>query len=507
MFQHHPRRFLLTTLTGLALVFSVESPARAQTDDETKALLKKLLIRVETLETELKKLREAGKTVVPDDPSKQRVVAMVEHNFFGAPYYRTTGNRFLAARVVLVNLTDQPIVLKREGTSLLLDGKKHAMPEALPTTIRSTSFQIGTQSFQLRSIKRLSALTLPSGGSGSAWLVFPELPQGRGVPKLSISLDIGKTPLAIDLNVRARARLRLSTRRIGPRGSLGLITVGGRIDTVNIGALVDQLDTLADAGVVRSVIQFGKLAPPVESRILSWLNQAASMAGRGTAPTSSSPFPTIPAAIRELHLAEVPNQRSGGSTAAQAQQVEALMINIRSVAQTPFDNKRRVHKSVEMAVASALASAYRVLPRSELLQEIKNGDPLTRPAALACGGGRLATEDLPLLLTLTTDDDPIIAQSALVSLRHFGEPTAVARLKSLALKNTPPLSPVALDSLAASRYPAAHKTLLDILGQAVPASRGAIVTTMARYPRPAFADAIHKFAILKIGDLLVKNRI
>ncbi|MFP6703380.1 MAG: hypothetical protein VB861_16655, partial [Planctomycetaceae bacterium] len=69
---------------------------------ENRALIRTLLERVETLEVELKKLRESGKTVVPSDPSKQQVVAMVESAFLGAPYYRTTGNRFFAAKLVLV---------------------------------------------------------------------------------------------------------------------------------------------------------------------------------------------------------------------------------------------------------------------------------------------------------------------------------------------------------------------------------------------------------------------
>ena len=55
-------------------------------------------------------------------------------------------------------------------------------------------------------------------------------------------------------------------------------------------------------------------------------------------------------------------------------------------------------------------------------------------------------------------------------------------------------SSTASESLAASRYPAAHATLLAMLSDADAKARKNIVGTMAKYPRPAFADAIHGFA-------------
>ncbi|MEE3364081.1 MAG: hypothetical protein VX304_00440 [Planctomycetota bacterium] len=496
-----PFRHCLACLVSLATLASTalgqDQPATASQPEPSvrnRTLIQKLIERVETLEIELGKLRQAGKTVVPTDPAKQRVVAMVESAFLGAPYYRTTGNRFLAAKLVLVNLTNTPLTVSRQATRLKVDGKQHMMPTAIPSTIRTASFQVGNQSFQVSSLKWLNEITLPAGGSGSTWVIFSQLPQGPSVPKLSLSLGIAKTPVTIDLNARARAKLAMSTRRIGPRGSLGLVTIGGPVDTINIAELVDQLDTLVTAGVVRSVIQFTDKAPPIESRIYSWLNQAASLAGQGTA-TGNTPFPRIPAAIRELHLAAIPNQRNSSRTSSSVRRnVPGVMMIQKSVSPNPFNNRVRVHKTVEHAVSASLASAYRVLPRGELLEEIRQGDPLTRPAALAWGGGRLRTEDLPLLLSLTNDDSQVIAQAATVSLRHFGEPAAVGRLRSLALQNQPGLSITAFDSLAASRYPAAHESLLKMLAQSDIKARKEIVSTMAQYPRPAFADAIHRFA-------------
>ena len=166
----------LATLTAAAL--GQDQPAAASQPEpavRNRTLIQKLIERVETLEVELKKLRQAGKTVVPTDPAKQRVVAMVESVFLGAPYYRTTGNRFLAAKLVLVNLTNAPLTVARQATRLKVDDKQHVMPTAIPSTIRAVSFQVGNQSFQMSSLKWLNELTLPAGGSGSTWVIFPQL--------------------------------------------------------------------------------------------------------------------------------------------------------------------------------------------------------------------------------------------------------------------------------------------------------------------------------------------
>ena len=231
MSPHSLKHLFATVVAMVALapasLLQAQAPAapKSQSPAGERALIQKLLQRVEILEVELKKLRETGKTVVPTDPSKQRVVAMVESSFLGAPYYRTTGNRFLAAKIVLVNLTNKSLTISRETAKLTADSKTHVMPSTLPSTIRSASFQVGNQGFQMSTLKWLGKLNLPSGGSGSTWVIFPELAQGPRVPKLILSLGIGESPVTIDLNARGRAKLAMTVRRLGPRGSLGLVTI------------------------------------------------------------------------------------------------------------------------------------------------------------------------------------------------------------------------------------------------------------------------------------------
>lgn len=483
------RRHVLLSLLALALLLPTASGQEQPAAD--RALLQKLLQRVETLEAELKKLKKAGKTLVPSDPKQQRLVALLETPFLGAPYYRTTGPRFFAAKLVLVNLNPKPVVIKPGDFRLLADGKAQATGE-LPSTFRSASFQVGTQSFQLSTLKPASVLTLPPGGTGSTWVVFHGLGSAPQVPQLTLKLGPGKDDISLDINAITRSRLGMDIRRIGPRGSLGLLTIDGSIDTINIASLVNELDTLATAGVVRSVIRFTSKAPVVESRIRSWLQQVASQAGRGNV-RSNSPFPTIPATIRELHLAAFPGTTSRPTGTGNFPGPPQVKLVRNPFGTSVSSSALRVHRTTEAAVAAALRSAYRAIPRDELLKEIVEGDPLTRPAAVAAGGGRLNSEHLPVLLKLTRDDQPALALAAITALRHFGEPAAVARLTELANRNQPPLAAAAITSLAAARYPAAHQALLKLLENIDPKSRLEVVRTLAQHPRPAFAAALYGF--------------
>ena len=104
-----------------------------------------------------------------------------------------------------------------------------------------------------------------------------------------------------------------------------------------------------------------------------------------------------------------------------------------------------------------MKSAIEVLPREELLAEIETGHPLTRVAALADGGSRLAVEDLPLVLKYADDDDPRMQLAALAALRHFGEKPAIEKLLEYARRNSEPTASLAIESLAASRYAVATR--------------------------------------------------
>ena len=297
-------------------------------------------------------------------------------------------------------------------------------------------------------------LQVPPGESAEKWLVFGGLPPGNQVPSLVLRIAAAGTAQEIDLNEAARRQMKLTVERIGPRGCLALLTVGGELNTVNIGSLVGTLESLVAQKVVRAVIRFDRSVPQLDGQILSWLQQGAFLAGRGE--NNNMQLPLFPAALRELHFARLPNHSAE---------------NLQGAA----GDEPRIHQRDAVAVRAALKSAIESLPRAELLAEIEKGHPLVRPVALADGGSRLTSEDLPLVLRFADGNDVKMQLAAITAVRHFGEPAAIDKLLFYARRNVEPTVSAAIESLAASRYAVAHQALLDVLKKEHPASRRIIV--------------------------------
>lgn len=430
-----------------------------------------LLQRLEKIEAELERLRNRQGRLLPDK-SDQRLMTLIETPYLGSVYYSSPdAARFFAARLILVNMTASPVTVGREDIGLNVDGGLHKMTD-LPPNLRSASFQVGKQNFELKNVRPAAQLVVPSGGSGSTWIVFPELPKGNHIPKLELVINVGKEPTRIDVNEYALSTLGLEVERLGPRECLALLTISGSIDTINAGSLVAALDELATQKVARAVIRWSDNAPPVDRQLLNWLKKAVTEAGRGE--SVNSPFPIVPVAIRELHLAQIPNVVSENHPNETAP-------------------ASRIHKTDVDAVNAALASAFEVLPRDGLLEEIEHGHPLSRAAALARGGGRLPADQLPLLLHYTDHNDPVLQRAALFALRHFGEAEVIDKLLHYARKGAEPLATAAIESLAASRYATAHDALLKLLQNEDPGSKKRIVGILARYPRPVWSETIYQF--------------
>ncbi len=193
-------------------------------------------------------------------------------------------------------------------------------------------------------------------------------------------------------------------------------------------------------------------------------------------------LPLIPASIRELHLSNFPNTFSNSP-----------------------QSKKVLHKDSYQAVQAALESAFEVLPRHVLLEEIKNGHTLSKAAAIASGGGRLPPEDLPLILKLADDDDIHIQTAALTALQHFGDEAALKKLIDYVKKNNSPLSGIATESLALSRYRQAQDFLLDLLKNEPPESQKQIVKILAKHPRLAWNEVVYQYAIDPNGEIILES--
>lgn len=444
-----------------------------------------MLKRLSRIEKELLELRiQAGR--VPDDRHDQRLLTLLETPYLGMVQFgAVNGQRFFAARLLAVNLTDRAAVLKRDDVQLVADGQTFAVKDP-PRQLRSVPLQLGQQPVQPRNLRMPETVTVPAGGTASTWMIFPELPPGSHVPQLVLKLQLAESPHEIDVNATQRDALDFVVERIGPRGSLGLVTIRGTLNTINVGALVAEVDRLALDKLVRVVIRFAEGSSIADPQLIRWLQYAVvHLDGAPQQRFVESQFPSLPASLHELHLAALP---AGNESRGLQMPYPA----------PDFPNPgrgagARIHNTDAEAIVAALQTAYEVLPRDELLQTIQSASRLERAAALAAGGGRLAVEHLPLLLRLADDDDTIVQQGALVALSHFGESAAIEKLAAWAAKNQPPLSTTAIGSLALSRYPAAHEALLKLLANEPPEGKKAIVRILAAVPRPIWSEALYEF--------------
>lgn len=478
-----------TVLIGLAVTLPgaaawAQEPDKS-TDDRPalpEAALKAVQERLERIEREI--LRLQGRTAgIPADAKDRGVFTLLETPFLGTAITGAReGTRFLAARLMFVNLTDQPITVERGDIVLSSNGVDYPLDD-VPKRLQFQAFSIGNENYRLSSLNPALQTEVPAGGTGTTWVVFAELPQGTDIPPMILKLKLGDKESQLNVNDAALSMLGLKVERIGPRGALGLLTISSTMNTINVGGIVEALDSLANQKVARAVVNFSDSATPLDSELLNWLQRAASRAGTNE-PTNNR-FPTVSAGIRELHVANLPNTRGEKKRTVLVQ--PGTFVGTQPDAQT-------MHATAAEAIEAALQSAYAVLPREELLKEIQEGNTLTRAAAMSAGGGRLTAGHLPLLTGYADDADPLIQNSALRALRHFGEEPAVAKLTEYVRKGNEPFASTAIESLAASRYEAAHQALLSILQNEPPESKRKIVEILAQYPRPIWSDTIYEYA-------------
>lgn len=382
------------------------------------------------------------------------------------------GQRVFAAQVRMANLSPEAVTIRRDEIRLTADGQTLKFGES--GSELHQGIQFGNQHRGASELRTPEMLTVPAGQARSMWVALAGVPQTAETPSLRLHLQAGDKPLEIDINEFARGLLRLTVETIGPRQALGLMTIDGRLDPVSVGALVAAMDRLAQAKVARVVVRWTDKAPQVDPYVLGWLYQSANRAGRESPPENNQfQFPLIPISIRELHLAHVPK----GSTSFYY----------------GGPSGTRVHDDAAAAVGAALASALRTLPADELLRQIETGHPMVRAAALRAGG-RLGVEHLPVLLRYAEGSDATLRSAAVEALGQYGEPAAIAQLVALAGADDKPLAAAAVESLAASRFAAAHQALHRWLQENPTRVTQDVVQALARHPRPLWADTIYGFA-------------
>ncbi len=446
-----------------------------------------VLERLERVERELIQLKQTKGLAV--DPQFSKVAVMVSDVRLDAQF---TGGaepmKTLSAKVMLINLTSKAIEVPADLYTLSVNGAD--LKVGIPQALAQRAFYDGTQTINYGSLKTVP-LKIEPGETGQTAVVFSGLAGGQSSLKPLILTVRGTDGQLgrVDLLEQSARLAQIKIERVGPRQALALITVGGPLTGLGSWSLISKLEDLVSEKVARVVVRFAEDGPQPDPNTWSWLQNVAMTSG--VSDYNNNLFGQIPAAISEFHVVTPKPQR------ANAQQNTVVNSSTRIVngvvLPTVRQTNRHVHQSVDDAVTEALASIYQVLPRNELLEEIQNGPAQTRTAALANGGGRLTAEDLPLLLKLAADNSIEIQKAAIRALRHFGEDSAITTLIEQARKNAGPVSDVAIESLAGSRFTKAHDALLDLLKNEPRGSRKVIVQALGQHARPIWSDALHGF--------------
>ncbi len=450
-------------------------------------LLRRLLDKVDQLDRDLRGVLKNAPKPLPENAADRKLIPMLETAVtqtlhLANPMGQSVEHRVFVAKLTLINLTPETITVEPSQITLEADGNPLKNGEADKQAL-NYGIQIGQQGYTLSTIKP-TTMKIASGSTGQTWILFGGIPRGPQLPKLLLKIAIADKPIDIDINAWATTKLNLSSRRLGPRGSLALLTINGELSSVSLGALIEELERLAAMKVTRAVIRWSEGAPPIDQQLSYWFLTAVQTLGRSE--YNNPQFPSLPNSFSQLRLAEIPQGNRQNIPPPNA--FGGMPVNPNAMAQASV-----IHDNVADAVVAALRSAYEVLPRGELLGDIRSDDELTRSAAISGGGGRLASDDVPLLLQLADDEKPAVQKAAISALRHFGEKPAIDKLLHFARKNTEPLSSMAVESLAASRYADAHDALLGMLEKEGADSRKAIVKVLAQNPRPVWSETIYKY--------------
>jgi HEAT repeat protein len=404
----------------------------------------------------------AAQDGVPAGTVTEGVRLTLETTHLGYTFVGDAGIRYFVTQVHVENLSDEPLTVPIADVALLVDGTEF-QPDIRHPKLTGYDFRVRGKSYRFRDLEQTEILSVAAGSTGSAWVVFTGLPEPARVPKLELQFEIRGASHSLDVTGLSAEQLGLEVERIGPRQVLGLLKVNGTLDSINVGLLVETVNQFSADGVTRIVVGFGDDAAEPDEPLGSWLRQTAE--GVQTSRTYAM-FPAVLSTAREFHVGGMPG------TASPAGQ--------------------HLHSTIADAVREALASAFRGLTPSEIAREVEEGHPLVQAAALAGGGGMLSSEFLPLILDRARSEDKNLRRAAFVALGHFGDKEAIEFLIQQAQSDDASVAGLALECLAASRFPQATEALETLLTGALSVPPAQIVQILSKYPRRQWADHLYQ---------------
>ena len=489
---------LLASSCCASISWSKDEPQPPLQKPQTPSL-EAVLDRLERVERELTQLKQSkGQNV---DPQLAKVAVVASDVRFDGQQY-VGGNepmRVLSAKVTIFNLTNKAIEVPADLYTLTVAGTE--LKSGVPPVLTSRAFSDGFQTISYNNLKT-NTLKLAPGEFGQTPLVFSGLAGTVGsLRPLVLTVRGTEGQLArVDLLEQAAKQSQITIERIGPRKALALVTINGPMTGISSWSLVSRLEELLAEKVARVVVTFGDSAPQPNPNVWNWLQYSATNSGIND--YNDQTHGQIPNGLAEFHVVN-PQTRRSTPTQVVGPSNQMRVINGMVQRFTPVAQNRHVHNSVDDAITDALGSIFQVLPRDELLAEIQSGSTHTRVAALANGGGRLGPEELPLIIKLANDNDVAIQKAAIRALRHFGDNEAIDLLVAQAKKNSGPISDVAIESLAGSRFTKAHEALLDLLKNEPMGSRKTIVQSLGRFARPIWAETLYGFVEAKDSGVRV----
>ncbi len=420
-----------------------------------------LLKRLREIEAEVRRIQQP-----PVNPQEQATAALLleESSLQVTNYYSKEAHKYLATRLVVINLSEKPLNIPAESVRLKAGATEIALTDR-PEGFEGQPVRVGNRHLPRDDIQPFETLEVPPGGTASAWLVFAGLERGPFIPPLTLQLTVGGQPRSIDVNAFERARLGLATERVGPASLLGMLTIRGELNTVNVGALAAELESLAENNVARVVVTWTDSASIADDLLRQWLMQIG--APNPYSQQQFSQLPSLPSAIRELHLANVPK----GSYPS---------------------NGTSTFETAGEAVTAALKSALQNVPVRALVKSIQDEHPLVKIATLRVAADRLDPDALPLVLELASSEEPALRRAALAALGGFADPRALAVLETAAREGPAEEAAAAVEGLASSNDPQARQLLVSLIGEDLPLPRADLIRLLAQWPRPEWSEAIYE---------------
>lgn len=389
------------------------------------------------------------------------VLLWVERCHIGSDnYFSSEEVRYAVVRLIVANNTSDELVIKRENIALRAAGRMYPVG-ANQSLLRTIPLQIDwhvdghiRHQSELRTPRQIS---IAPHQAAAFWCVFAGL---QGLPsfpeyKISVQADSGHSAM-LDLTAQQNARLGLSVQQIGPHNALTVLTIHGQLNRANAPLLARELTRATERDGKRFLINWAPSAKPSDEFLLNWLMSAAQRTEERIG--IDLHFPPLPS-VRKLALADLA--------------LENRKMDVWESA------SQGVFKSSDVAAASLLQEIYERVDPQTALQEIRNGHPWSRSAALLYAADRLPPAALPILLDLATGPPSDEKRGAILALGSQQSPLAESTLRELALSGQPDVAEAALTALLQSLSTSRRRLIKEIL-----------------YAHPDFLDRARVLAIL-----------